>query len=118
MTDYLLLIPSDEAAWDAVPQAERDATYAKHMAFGEALAARGHQVKAGAELQPSAQARVVRGAPGAVSVTTGPYAESAEQLSGFYLISSDDLDDLLDCVAILADGEGALELRATTGGMA
>ena len=81
------------------------------MALGE----RGHTVTGGAELEHSRGAKVVRGTSGAVSVTDGPYAaplgEAAEQLGGFYLVSSDNLDDLLDVCGILADGDGAIEVR-------
>ncbi|WP_248583256.1 YciI family protein [Nocardioides sp. InS609-2] len=111
MSDYILLIPTDEAAWDASSQAAKDAMYAKHHEFGEALAARGHKVKAAAELSNSRETRVVTGDRDDVVVTEGPYAESAEQLSGFYLIDTDDIDDLVQCVGILAEGEKGLELR-------
>jgi hypothetical protein len=47
-----------------------------------------------------------------VTVTDGPYAETVEQLTGFYVVRSDDLDDLLDVCRILADGDGAVEVRA------
>ena len=51
-----------------------------------------------------------------MAITEGPYAEAAEQLSGFYLIETDDLDGLLDTVGILAEGEGALEVRECLSG--
>ena len=111
MTDYILLIPTDEAAWDATTQADKDAMYAKHREFNEALATRGHKVKAGAELSHSREAKVITGDRDDVVVTDGPYAESAEQLSGFYLIETEDVDDLAQCVGILAEGEKGLELR-------
>ncbi len=115
MTDYILLIPTDEAAWDALTQADKDAVFGKHREFGEALAARGHKVKAGAELTHSREAKVITGDRDGVVVTEGPYAESAEQLSGFYLIESADVDDLVQCVGILAEGEKGLELRRCNG---
>ena len=46
-----------------------------------------------------------------VSVTDGPFVESVEQLGGFYLVSSNDLDDLVDVCGILADGDGYIEVR-------
>ena len=66
----------------------------------------------GERIRPTSDTRVVRKRGGKVHVTEGPYAESVEQLSGFYLIESDDLDDLLACVGILADEESGLEVRA------
>lgn len=115
MTDYILLIPGDEAAWDARPQSDRDAVLDRHREFSEALAERGHQVKAGAELSPSHEAKVITGDRDSVVVTDGPYTESAEQLTGFYLIETGDLDDLTRCVGILAEGEKGLELRRCNG---
>jgi hypothetical protein len=112
MTEYIVLIPDNETAWAAKDEAERQLMYGKHREFAEALAERGHKVTAGAELTPSTQARTVRRQGGELSVTEGPYSESVEQLSGFYVVDSDDLDDLLRCVGILAEGEGALEVRA------
>lgn len=112
MTEYIVLIPDNEAAWAEADEADRERVYDRHREFARALAERGHKVTAGAELTPSAQARTVRREGGELRVTEGPYAESVEQLSGFYLIESDDLDDLLACVGILADGESGLEVRA------
>ena len=116
MTEYILLIPDNEAAWSAKSEDERQAVYRKHTEFHEALATRGHKVTAGAELAPASQARTVKNVDGAVQVTEGPYAESVEQLSGFYLIETSDLDDLVSCVGILADSESGLELRECLGG--
>jgi len=112
MTEYVVLIPGNEAAWETASPEDKQAMYAKHMEFAELLAERGHKVMAGAELTHSATARIVSGARDAVTVTEGPYAETAEQLTGFYLIQSDDLDDLLKVVGVLAEGGGQLEVRA------
>ena len=91
--------------------------YAKHGEFARLLAERGHTVTGGAELAHSRDARVVRRSEGGGSaVTAGPYAETVEQLTGFYVVDSDDLDDLLEVVAVLADAEGAVEVRAAVGG--
>ncbi len=116
-TTYAILLPGDEAAWDSASQAEREAVYARHTRFAEQLAARGHVVKGGAELTHSREARVVRRVGGKLRVSDGPYAESVEQLTGFYLVETDDLDDLIDCIGILEEiGDGAVEVRATTAG--
>lgn len=112
MTEYAVLIPGDEATWAAATEEQRSAMYARHSRFAELLAERGHRVTGGAELAPSASAKLVRSAGGRVQVTEGPYAETAEQLTGFYLVESDDLEDLLEVVGFLAEGEGALEVRA------
>lgn len=47
-----------------------------------------------------------------MTITDGPYAETVEQLTGFYVVQSDDLDDLLEVCGILADAESVVEVRA------
>jgi hypothetical protein len=117
VTTYAVLLPGDEAQWESTTPVERERVYGVHRAFAEALAARGHRVTGGAELTHSREAKVLRtSAAGEQTVTDGPYAESVEQLTGFYLVESDDLDDLIDVCRILGRGEGAVEVRATTGG--
>jgi len=112
MPDYVVLLPGDEAAWEAASPEERAAVFARHDAFSKALAERGHQVTGGAELAHSRHARTLRtDAEGHHVVTDGPYAETVEQLSGFYLVTTDDVDDLLEVCRILADAEGAIEVR-------
>ena len=126
MTEYAILLTGDRAhgeagenRWANATPEEGAATFARHDRFTVALGERGHTVTGGAELEHSRGAKVVRGTSGAVSVTDGPYAwghlplagEAAEQLGGFYLVSSDNLDDLLDVCGILADGDGAIEVR-------
>jgi len=115
MAKYVVLIPADESAWEATPQAEREQTYHAHQEFGKLLAERGHTFVEGAELVPSTQARIVTGSVDDVTVTDGPYAEAAEQLSGFYVIDTDDLDDLLKCVGRICSAEGRLEVRPYAG---
>lgn len=112
MTEYMVLIPGDEAAWANATQEQQAAMYERHGEFAKRLAERGHKVTGGAELTGSATARTVRASGGTVTVTDGPYAETAEQLTGFYTVESDDLDDLLEVVGFLAGAEGALEVRA------
>ncbi len=111
MTTYAILLPGDEDRWEAAGPEERSETYARHGRFAEILAERGHRVVGGAELTHSRNAKVVRGALDAALVTDGPYAEAAEQLTGFYLVESDDLDDLLQVCGLLGTEE-AIEVRA------
>jgi len=111
MTSYIVLLPGDESIWEKMTQEERNAVFAKHTEFSEALAARGHKVTGGAELPHSREAKVVRRGADGLTITDGPYAETVEQLSGFYLVDSDDLDDLLDCCGILLDDESGIEVR-------
>ena len=101
MTTYVVLLPGAEDAWER-SNPERQATvYARHEEFARVLAERGHRVTGGAELTHSRDAKQVRRDPnGRVVVTDGPYAETAEQLTGFYLVESDDLDDTVDYGAV------------------
>ena len=112
MTEYAILIPGDEARWVAATDAEKRAMYDRHNAFAAMLAERGHTITGGAELTHSSSSRLVRLDGDATVVTDGPYAETTEQLTGFYTVRTDDLDDLLECVAFLAGEEGTLEVRA------
>jgi hypothetical protein len=113
MTTYVVLLPGDESAWEAATEEERSAMYAKHGEFARLLAERGHKVTAGAELTHSRTAKVVRSNGASTTVTDGPYAESVEQLGGFYVIDSDDLDDLLEVCGLLAGPGGGVEVRTT-----
>ncbi|MFD6177133.1 MULTISPECIES: YciI family protein [unclassified Isoptericola] len=118
MTTYAVLLPGVEDTFERASAEERAAIYGRHEEFARTLAERGHTVAGGAELTHSRTAKKVsRDAGGRVVVTDGPYAETAEQLTGFYLVESDDLDDLLQVCAILAgpgdDGaDGTVEVRA------
>jgi hypothetical protein len=74
----------------------------------------------GAELAHSREAKVVRsdgGDDGEFTITDGPYAETTEHLTGFYLVDTDDLDDLLAVIATtLGPAERAVEVRQCLGG--
>lgn len=113
MTEYVVLIPDNEDAWEAAPPEHRAEVYGRHAEFARRLAERGHKVTGGAELTHSRGAKTVRTAPdGSVLVTDGPYAEAVEQLSGFYVIETDDLDDLLQLCALIANDGMPVEVRA------
>lgn len=117
MTSYVVLLPGDESAWEATPEEQKQEMYAVHAQFAKLLAERGHKLTGGAELAPSREARVLRtSADGEQTVTEGPYAETAEQLTGFYVIESSDLDDLIEVCKVLGQGERAIEIRECRGG--
>jgi hypothetical protein len=112
MTKYVVLLPGDEDAWEAATPEYRAGVYDKHAELSKALADRGHQVVGGAELAHSRTAKKVRaGDDGGLLITDGPYSETVEQLTGFYLVESDDLDDLLQVVGIIAEVESSIEVR-------
>jgi hypothetical protein len=115
MTQYVVLLPGDEAAWEQTAAPDKERMYAIHREFAQALEARGHKVTGGTELSHSREAKVLRTDPeGNHTVTDGPYAETVEQLTGFYVVESDDLDDLIEVCKILGRGEGAIEIRSAS----
>ena len=117
MTEYVVLLPGDESEWERTPEADREAVYALHQEFAQALAERGHKVTGGSELAHSREATVLRtDAAGNQTVTDGPYAETVEQLTGFYVVESEDHADLVEVCRILGRHEGAIEIRAGVGG--
>ena len=117
MSRYIVLIPDNEAAWEASSEEDKQRMYALHAKFSELLEQRGHTMTGGAELAHSRTAKTLRtSADGSTVVTDGPYAEAAEQLSGFYLVDSDDPEDLLEVCKVLAEGESVIELRPYANG--
>jgi hypothetical protein len=112
MTTYAVLLPGNESTWATATAEQRAAMYDKHNRFAELLAERGHKMTGGAELTNSATGRIVSGSLDSVTVTDGPYAETTEQLTGFYTVETDDLEDLLNLAGLLAEGGGRLEVRA------
>ena len=114
MTEYIVLLLGNaerERWWGTVSEQERKDMFAEHDRFGRELAARGHTITGGAELHSSAEARIVH--PGGTVVTEGPYAETSELVGGYYVVESDDLDDLVECCKILAATGEAVEVRRT-----
>jgi hypothetical protein len=91
---YLCLAYVDEKKWDALPKSEQDALIGESLAYDEELRKSGHLVAAEA-LQSAETATTVRMRNGKVSVTDGPFAETKEQLGGFYLIDARDLNDAI-----------------------
>ena len=112
MSTYVVLLPGNESTWESATEEQRSAMYAKHGEFARLLEERGHKATGGAELQHSSTAKIVRADGAGTSVTDGPYAETVEQLTGFYVVDTDDLDDLLEVCGVLTAG-GAVEVRGT-----
>lgn len=113
MTTYVVLLTGDETVWERMTPEEQAAVFGRHEEFSRLLAERGHELTGGEELTPSRTTKWMRkDASGNVAVTDGPYAEAVEQLGAFYLVDSDDLDDLLEICGVLAQEDGAIEVRA------
>src|SRR3954452_16106262 len=109
---YLALLPAPEAEWAALPESEHEAGMANHARFHEQLATRGHRVVTAGPLEPSGAAISMRNTGrGSVLVTDGPFTESVEQIVGFYLLETEDEDDLVAVVREFAAGGDHVELR-------
>jgi hypothetical protein len=105
---YMLLIYLDE---QALTQAERDECYGESTAFAHRLNATGHY-RSCAPLHPTATATSVRAPNGQKFVTDGPFAETREQLGGFFLIEARDLDEAIGIAAqVPAARHGTVEVR-------
>src|SRR5246500_5188830 len=109
---YMLLLYADESAFQALPKAEAERGMAAYSAYTEAVNQAGVRV-ASDRLQPVASATTVRVANGKTTVLNGPYAETREQLGGFYMIDVPDLDAALSWAARWPGAShGAIEVRA------
>ncbi|MES1975044.1 MAG: YciI family protein [Pseudomonadota bacterium] len=107
---YLLLIYEDESVYgdnhDSPAVAE---IVRRHMAFGEEI---GAAHKGGAGLQPTSMATTVVTRAGAQTIHDGPFAETREQLGGFYLIDAPDLDAAIAIAKKLPlHADGSIEIR-------
>jgi hypothetical protein len=91
---YLCLIYYEEAKADAVPASEYDAIASAALEYGEELRKSGHYVASEA-LQSVQTATTIRVRNGRLSITDGPFAETKEQLGGFFLIEARDLNDAI-----------------------
>ncbi len=110
---YLLLIYGNESAWDAMTDAERDGHFADYMKFTQDIKESKHLV-AGDALQSVKTATTVRVRNGKTQTTDGPFAETREQLGGYYLIEAKDLDEAVKIAARIPDAKianGCIEIR-------
>ena len=108
---YLCLFYIDEKKLDALPRAEYDALVAEHLAYDDELRRSGHFVVAEG-LEPVSTATTVRVRNGRVSTTDGPFAETKEQLGGFYLIEARDLNDAIQVASRIPSARtGSIEVR-------
>jgi hypothetical protein len=92
---YALLIYGNEKVWESRDERERQENGERHAKYMELLRSRGAML-GGEELNRSASATTVRNSGDGLGVTDGPYAETAEQLGGFYLIEAADLDEAIE----------------------
>jgi hypothetical protein len=108
---YLLLIYDNEADWIKQTEAQQAAMYKEYGEFSQSIVQSGHH-KAGHQLQPISTATTVRVRDGKRVVTDGPFAETKEQLGGFYMIEAKDLDDAIAVAARIPSARfGSIEVR-------
>jgi hypothetical protein len=108
---YLCLIFVDEAQFDSLPKIEQDSYVNKHFAFNDELREGGYFIVAQA-LQSIETAVTIRVSNGKVSVTDGPFAETKEQLRGFYLIEARDLNEAIRLASNIPSARlGSVEVR-------
>jgi hypothetical protein len=108
---YMLLIYSEEGAWESSSEDDREAMYAEYRKLSEDLRASGAMV-AGDELQSVKTAKTVTVQNGDRLVTDGPFAETKETLGGYYLIEADSEDKALEWAARIPSARhGKVEVR-------
>ena len=108
---YLCLIYLDQQQLAAMPEAQMSALNARHLEFNDGLLTSGQFIEAEA-LQASGTTTCVRVRQGKTSIIDGPYAETKEQVAGFYLIEARDLNEAIQVAArIPAASLGTIELR-------
>lgn len=108
---YMLLIYGDENGDTQMSDEERSAMYERYRAFSDEVRQRG-VYEAADELQPTSTATTVRLRNGQVLTTDGPFAESKEQLGGFYLLDCENLDEAIELAAKIPSVEtGSIEVR-------
>src|SRR2546423_2161308 len=91
---YALLICGDEKAMEATSPEEASTTLNEYLAFGEEMGKRG-VLQGGERLRPTTDATSVQVRDGDVLTSDGPFAETKEQIGGFYLVDREELDQAI-----------------------
>jgi hypothetical protein len=108
---YLLLIYANEAEEAKMGEAAMKTMMTDYRAFTQSIIQSGH-FKAGDALKPTQTATTVRVKDGKTITTDGPFAETREQLGGYYLIEAKDLDDAIRVAARIPSAKhGSIEIR-------
>lgn len=108
---YILLIYDEERPWARLSEAEQQRIYTEYRRFSEEIKSSGNYL-AGGQLHPVTSATSVRVRDGKQLVTDGPFAETREQLGGYYLIEAKDLDQATGIAARIPSARlGTIEVR-------
>lgn len=111
---YVCLIYEEEKAWTSLSKKEMDAVMGEYFAFTEGIRKSGQYV-GGEALDPVHTATTVRVRNGKLSTTDGPFAETKEQLGGFYLIEARDLNEAIQVASRIPTARtGSVEVRPVT----
>ena len=108
---YLLMIYQNEAEYAGIDEATRQKVSAEYEVFTKSIIQTGN-FKAGDRLRPVSTATTVRVRDGKTLTTDGPFAETREQLAGYYLVDAKDLDAALGIAARMPSARlGSIEVR-------
>jgi hypothetical protein len=108
---YLLLIYGAESVWDGKTEADRDKVLKEYNQFTQSIAQSG-QLRGANELNLTSTAKTVRVRDGKDLVTDGPFAETKEQLGGYYLVEAKDINEALQIGARIPSARwGSIEVR-------
>jgi len=94
MPQYMLLIYDDEKMWERMAEGEKGKLLGEYMEFTQSIVKSGH-FRAGDPLQPTRAATSIRQKNGKTVTTDGPFAETKEQLGGYYLVECKNLDEAI-----------------------
>jgi len=108
---YLCLIYDEEQKLAALSKAEGEALMGEYFTFTKAIQQSGHYL-GGNDLQPARNATTIRIRNGQMSTTDGPFAETKEQLGGYYLIEAKDLNEAIQVASRIPSVKlGSIEVR-------
>ena len=108
---FLLLIYHSESDWAKLTPEEQGSIYQEYRELSQQLSAKG-KFRSGDQLRPAATAKVVRVRDKKAAVTDGPFAETKEQLAGYFLVDARDLDEALAIAARIPSARnGSVEVR-------
>lgn len=115
---FSILIFGVEGVAERLPESEHEALLDKHRALQARLQANG-TYRGAVRLMPSSTAMIVQDRGGGVAVLDGPFAESKEQIIGFYLVECDTIEEALEAAKALPQGIAHMEVRpvAWAGGL-
>ncbi len=108
---YLLTICEEEKRYETLAPEQASAIMAEYEKFGQEMGSRG-VLQGGARLRPTSDATTVRVNDGDVLTSDGPFAETKEQIGGYYVVDCKDLDEAIEVASkIPAARHGAVEVR-------